>query len=160
MKRLAGLLAIALACLGAAAHAGNDPDDPAGWQQRLREARSVVAQAQARQTAAEAAYDRMRSRHYPRGEAKLAIEAERTAARDDAARAQQELEALAEQARREGVPPGWLRATEGTPAAPDVSDTEAARAADLPDDAPSADDDSGHAAPADVPYETPVEDDD
>ena len=157
MKRLAGMLAIALACLGAAAHAESDPSDPAGWQQRLREARAVVARAQTRQTAAEAAYDRMRSRQYPRGEAKLAIEAERTAARDDAARAQQDLEELLEQARRAGVPPGWLRATEASPAAPDVSATEAARAADLPDEAPSADDDSERAAPADVPYETPVE---
>ncbi|HZO08127.1 MAG TPA: hypothetical protein VFC77_02015 [Myxococcota bacterium] len=157
MKRLACLLAISLVAVAAALAAGADPDDPADWQRRIREARAVVAQAQVRQTAAENAYTEMRHRKYPRGEARVAVAAERTAARDDAARAQRDLDLLLQQARRAGAPPGWLRATEAAPAAPDVSDVEAAEAADLPTDAPTADDDTESAAPADLPYEAPVE---
>ena len=158
MKRLACTLSICLVAVAAALGARAGSDEATDWQRRIAEARAVVAQAQARQTAAEKAYDEMRSRKYPRGEAKLAIEAERTAARDDLVRAQANLDALVEQARREGAPPGALRAAEGTAAVPDVSNSEAAQAADLPDEAPTADDGTEAASPADVPYETPVED--
>jgi len=156
MKRLACAVAICLVTATAfGARAGTA--DPADWQRRIAEARAVVAQAQLREASAEKTYDEMRARAYPRGAAKLAIEAERTAARDDLTRAQGDLEALLEQARREGVPPGVLRATEGSVAVRDASATEAARAADLPDEAPTADDDTERARPADIPVETPAE---
>src|SRR4030095_9811901 len=126
---------------------------------RARRPGAVAARAEARQPAAEDAYDEMRHRKYPRGEARRAVEAERTAARDDAAQARRNLDSRLDQPGRGGAPPGSLRAAEAPPAAPDVSDVEAADAADLPTDAPTADDDTEGARAADLPYETPVEGD-
>jgi hypothetical protein len=169
MKRLTRLLSLVLASAALAASAGAQSPQPSppraapaeqeGWQRRVREAREVVEQAKARRTAAENAYDEMRHRKYPRGEARVAIEAERSAARDDVTLAQRNLDALLDEARRAGAPPGWLRATEASPASPDVSDTERATPADLSDDAPTADDDTEAAEPSDLPYETPVDGD-
>jgi len=169
MKRLTRLLSLVLASAAVAASAGAQgvqapsarpvAGELEGWQRRVRESRQGVEQAKLRRTAAENAYNEMRHRQYPRGEARVAIEAERTAARDDVTLAQRNLDALLDEARRAGVSQGWLSATAGSPASPDVSDTEQATPADLPADAPTADDDTEAADPADLPYETPVEGD-
>ena len=102
-----------------------DPKDPDAaererWEQQLGEARRTLAAARERHEAAELAYKRMRHRNRERGAAKAAILAERDEAVRALAEAEQGLEALREEARRAGVPPGWLRADdEETPASPE-----------------------------------------
>ena len=118
-------LATALAALAlAAAAAGARAEPPAprpvpieptaadrnAWQQRVRDARDDVVRADSRQREAELAYDRMRHRDHPRGKGAAGVLAERTAAREDAGAAHAWLDEVLEQARRAGVPPGWLRA--------------------------------------------------
>lgn len=132
MRRLACALVTGLALAAAAASAGPDPAEQASWAQRLGDAREAVEQAQARRSAAEDAYDEMRHRQYPRGEARAAVEAERTAARDAVTDAQQKLDALLDEARLAGVPPGWLRAPDASPAAPDAPAAEAPGRTNLP----------------------------
>jgi hypothetical protein len=95
------------------------------WQERVAEARELVLRAQERRDAAETAVERMRHSRHPRGEAREALFAEREAARLDVAEAERALEELLEEARRAGVPPGWLRA----PAA----QSDAAPAAEAPE---------------------------
>jgi hypothetical protein len=90
--------------------------DRSAWEMRVRGAREAVARASARRDAAETAYDRMRHRDYPRGKAAAAVEAERSAARAAVEAANRSLEDLLEEARRAGVPPGWLRAESAEPA--------------------------------------------
>ncbi len=85
---------------------GNGPDY---WRERALEARANVAEARERSTAAETAYRSMRQRRRPRGAARATIEAEYEEARVELAKAEQELMALDEEARRAGAPPGWLR---------------------------------------------------
>jgi hypothetical protein len=154
MKRLASAVAICLLTTALGARAGSDSQ--ADWQRRLGEARDAVVQAQARVASAETAYTEMRTRTYPLGEAKLAVENERSAAREDLVRAQGELDAALEQARRAGVPPGLLRAAEEPAAGPDGSQAGAPRSA--ASRAPSAGDDTRAAQPANIPIETPDED--
>lgn len=90
------------------------------WQQRLREARQAVAEARARYETASRDYKRMRHGHRGRGEPRAEARAEIEAARKELEAAEQRLEALPEEARRAGVPPGWLREVEDEdePAAP------------------------------------------
>ena len=143
MRRIACALALALAAAAAAPPAGAGSGGQAGWQQRVQEARDAVEQARARRDAAEDAYDEMRHRKYPRGDARAAVEAERTAAGEALAEAQRNLDTLLDQARRAGVPPGWVRAPEPS----------AADAADLPANA----DDGGQAAKrANLPFGKPA----
>ena len=87
-----------------------DASEREAWQERVAEARAAVLRAQQRRTAAETAVDRMRHRRHPRGEAREALFAEREAARLGVTEAERTLEELLEEARRAGVPPGWLRA--------------------------------------------------
>ena len=97
-----------------------DESERESWQQRVAEARAELERAQQRRDAAETAVDRMRHRKHPRGEAREALFAEREAARADAAGAERALDALLDEARRAGVPPGWLRAPAAqAPAAPE-----------------------------------------
>jgi hypothetical protein len=86
------------------------------WQERIAEARGTVEQAQRRSEAADAAVQKMRHRRRPRGDAREALFAERDEARGAQARAERALSELLEEARRAGVPPGWLRAAEAPPA--------------------------------------------
>ncbi len=117
-RSLRCLLAVALFLPAALGAADPLPDPDAGaaewelWQQSLREARGAVAEARSRQQAAEIAYTRMRHHNRGRGAAKEAILVEREEARRELAEAGQRLEELAEQARRAGVPPGWLEPDE------------------------------------------------
>ena len=158
MQRLARLLAIALAALAllpatAAVAAGR-----VAWQQRIREATAAVEQAEARSANADDAYDEMRHRKYPRGEARAAIEAERTAARAAVVEAKKELERPLAEARREGVPPGWVRVAQDDDAmgnAPPADVPEGGAQAVGLDTA----DDVEPARRADLPFATPSDDD-
>jgi len=96
------------------AHIGG-PDKQV-WVGRVRDAYRAVAEARSRHLAAEQAYTSMRHRPSQRGEEKAAILAERTAAEAALADAEAQLAQVLEEARRAGVPPGWIR--EATPAAP------------------------------------------
>lgn len=90
------------------------------WKERVAEARADVASAYERRDAAETAVDRMRHSRHPRGAAREGLFSEREEARAGVAEAKRALDELLEQARRAGVPPGWLRAPEPTlPAAPE-----------------------------------------
>ena len=107
---LAALLAAPGAPTLEAPRAKTLPDAPERepWQERVAEARELVVRAQERRDAAETAVDRMRHRRRPRGEARAALFAEREEARLGVADAERTLEELLEEARRAGVPPGWL----------------------------------------------------
>jgi chromosome segregation ATPase len=97
-----------------------DASQNEAWRDRLAEARSELERARERRDAAETAVDRMRHSRHPRGAAREALFAERDEARAGAAEAERALEELFEQARRAGVPPGWLRAPDAElPAAPE-----------------------------------------
>jgi len=87
------------------------------WRDRVAEARAEVERAHERRDTAEKAVDRMRHSHHPRGAAREALLAEREEARAGVTGAEKALEDLLEQARRAGVPPGWLRAPDQAPAA-------------------------------------------
>jgi multidrug resistance efflux pump len=142
MKRIACALALALAAAAGAPRAGAGSGGHAGWQERVQEARDAVEQARARRDAAEDAYDEMRHRKYPRGDARAGVEAERSAAREALTEAQRNLDTLLDQARRAGVPPGWVRAPEAT----------GADAADVP----ASPDDGGRAKRANLPFGKPA----
>lgn len=124
------LILIALFSLAlpvAAVDLGADPDTVAAekkrWVERLQEKREALANAKARKATAEAHYTRMRTRNKARGDARANVRAELTTAVADVAKAQEDYDAVLEAARREGVPPGWLRdagATRG-PASPSDS---------------------------------------
>lgn len=92
--------------------------DRAAWQERFREARRALAEAEARDAAALESYRKMKRRNQARGDAKVAIVSEREEARAALEKATADLEALTEEARRAGVPPGWLRDPAARPDAP------------------------------------------
>ncbi len=96
--------------------------DQSAWMNRIQQARARLSTAQDRYASAMVSYRQMKHRRRARGEQKLSILTQRKAARSELTAAQRELDALLEQARREGVPPGWLReamATEIPAAQPD-----------------------------------------
>jgi hypothetical protein len=115
LAALAGMPPAATPADPASAALPGDADGP-GWQERIAEARRAVEQAQRRRETADAAVQRMRHRRKPRGDAREALFAERDEARAAQAQAERDLEALLEEARRAGVPPGWLAAEEPAPA--------------------------------------------
>ncbi len=89
------------------------------WQKRIDEARDELAQARARHEAALAAYRDLRHRRRARGARKQAALKERSEAEAALDEAERRLEELLQQARRAGVPPGWIRdASQPNPAAP------------------------------------------
>jgi hypothetical protein len=69
----------------------------------------AVEAARARQEAAEVSYKRMRHRNRIRGDEKAQVLAEREAAKQALAQAERDLEEFLDRARRNGVPPGWVR---------------------------------------------------
>jgi chromosome segregation ATPase len=83
------------------------------WQARFRAAREAVAEQQIRHREAVDAYKQMRHRRRQRGEEKQQILEELTAAEVAIEEAKSALEELYESARREGVPPGWMRMQRG-----------------------------------------------
>jgi hypothetical protein len=79
------------------------------WQSRQLEAIHSVENTRDRYRAASAEYQRMRHRRRARGERKAQVMAELDAAREAVAEAERVLAEFNEEARRAGVPPGWLR---------------------------------------------------
>jgi hypothetical protein len=119
--RRATLLGLAFALLAGPALSAEDADK-GRWQGEYRQALQTVDEAWARVDRAEGAYRSVRHRDRVRGAPKAEAEAELEAARAGVERAEQQLEALVERARRAEVPPGWLREVdwerEGAAAAP------------------------------------------
>jgi len=101
------------------AHTQENPDK-AAWVSRIRAANDQLAAAQVRYATAMRNYGQMMHRRRERGQEKLDVLAAREATRTEVTEAQQRVDALNEEARRAGVPPGWLReAMAGSdPAAP------------------------------------------
>jgi len=119
---LAGLLAApsAPALAAGTQPALVDESERESWQERVAGARAELERAQKRRDAADTAVDRMRHRKHPRGEAREALFTEREAARAGLAEAERALDETLDEARRAGVPPGWLRAPAAqAPAAPE-----------------------------------------
>jgi hypothetical protein len=81
----------------------------AQWIERLSEQQSEVANAKARHARALAGYQRMRTRNSSRGQKRILAVEEMKAAEAALADAEAEFEATLAEARREGVPPGWIR---------------------------------------------------
>jgi hypothetical protein len=88
------------------------------WQTRQLEAIHSVENARDRYRAASAAYQQMRHRRRIRGERKAQVIAELAAAREALEEAERALVEFNEDARRAGVPPGWLRAAAKSSAEP------------------------------------------
>jgi hypothetical protein len=95
----------------------------AQWIERLSENQSELADAKARHARALAAYQRMRTRNTSRGQKRVHAVEEMRSAEANLADAEAALEATLAEARREGVPPGWIRdATSRSDAAPASND--------------------------------------
>jgi len=89
---------------------GRPPDSQhAMWLQRLTQARDAVEQAREAAIVSDKAYSRMRSSRKLRGEKREALVDERAQAKLDLVDAERNLDIVLEQARRAGVPPGWVR---------------------------------------------------
>ena len=110
MRRFASGVAslVGLIAIWGSALASSDADRAAFQNRHAQQVRAVEA-ALARQEAAEVAYQQVRHRGRIRGDAKAQVLAEREAANEALAQAEQNLEDILEQARRAGVPPGWMR---------------------------------------------------
>ncbi len=107
---LALLTSISIPNLGTAQEPeSQQPEGREEWREQLLTANQEVAIAQKRGVAALRAYERMRHRRHPRGDAKQAIMDELELSREERARAQQNLEKLEKAARRAGAPPSWLK---------------------------------------------------
>ncbi len=85
------------------------PEGRKQWREQLLTANQQVAIAQKRTAAALSAYEAMRHRRRPRGDAKQAIMDELELSREGLASAQQNLEKLEKAARRAGATPSWLK---------------------------------------------------
>jgi septal ring factor EnvC (AmiA/AmiB activator) len=121
MRARAFALGLALAlCLCAPPASADEESDLAAWKQRLEEAQAQVVDAQERAGSAEVAYQRMRHDRSMRGAEKAKVMAERAESEHAVGDAKARLEALREQARRAGVPPGWIYTD--PPQAPSGSD--------------------------------------
>ncbi len=112
------MFAILLVALTAPVVAGNTalqaaaqarPAEHDVWVDRLLEARESVEDARERVAKSRVSYSRMRARNKLRGEKRQELTAERDSAARDIEAAEARLERLLEEARRAGVPPGWIR---------------------------------------------------
>jgi hypothetical protein len=107
---LALLASISIPNLGTAQEPElEQPQGRTQWREQLLAANQQVAIAQKRNAAALSAYESMRHRRRPRGDAKQAIMDELEFSREEIARSQQNLEKLEKAARRAGAPPSWLK---------------------------------------------------
>jgi post-segregation antitoxin (ccd killing protein) len=88
------------------------------WQNRQLEAIHSVENARDRYRAASAKYQQMRHRRRMRGERKAQVISELDAAREALEEAERALVEFNREARRGGVPPGWLRAAPKSPIEP------------------------------------------
>ncbi|MCH7644386.1 MAG: hypothetical protein IH974_06070 [Myxococcales bacterium] len=107
---LALLASISIPNLGTAQEPElEQPQGRTQWREQLLAANQQVAIAQKRNAAALSAYESMRHRRRPRGDAKQAIMDELEFSHEEIARSQQNLEKLERAARRAGAPPSWLK---------------------------------------------------
>ena len=129
MKRTV-VIAVVAAALAIPTLTGAADDPPADevsyeaqkemWQARFRTAREAVATQRVRRQEALDAYTQMRHRRRERGDEKQRILEELTASEVALEASENALEELFEEARRAGVPPGWIRtARDDSPAAPE-----------------------------------------
>ena len=88
------------------------------WIERLRAARDELDRARVREVRAKVVYGNERRNRHARGEAKEAFVKERDDAERAARDAELALDTLLEQARRAGVPPGWVREAIGEDSPP------------------------------------------
>lgn len=127
MRRAAALVAAAFALASVAPMAGPARAEPPAtespaapepdpetlhkeyWQKRQAELERAVEDARLRLERAEAEYSRGRRANRLRGQAKVEVLQEIEDAKQDLAAAEAALDAFPEEARRAGVPPGWLR---------------------------------------------------
>jgi hypothetical protein len=91
---------------------GSSDEVRAEWQERYRDLIEQERRASERLEAARTAYADGRQRKRLRGERKLEVMEELDNAEADHQKARDELEAFPEEARRAGIPPGWLREVE------------------------------------------------
>lgn len=104
--------------IGAPAAAAEEEQEREVWQELVSRAKRRLEQSRARYQEALANYSKMRRQH-ARGDPKVTALEERAAAEAEYLEAKRAWEELPEQARRAGVPPGWLRLPDGSdPAAP------------------------------------------
>ena len=122
--RATGLAMALTAALSFAAAAGPSRNDEReqieqrNWQSRHLAVVQDVENARHRYRAASAEYQQMRHRRRMRGERKAKVLAELDAAREALEDAEQRLVEFNAEARRMGVPPGWLRAAPKAPIEP------------------------------------------
>jgi multidrug resistance efflux pump len=106
-------LAFAFALPSAAVDLSASPEtiaaEKADWIERLSEKQRDFANAKARYAQAQASYQRMRTRNTSRGNKRSQSVAELQNAETALADAEADLEATLADARRQGVPPGWIR---------------------------------------------------
>lgn len=111
---LATICAAALSLVLASSPAQADQPSQAkhDFQTRYATAIANVAKARARVVASEKALRKARQRDRLKGEARVEIYAEIESAKRELEAAEEVLSAIPEDARRAGVPPGWLREVE------------------------------------------------
>ncbi|MCG8588153.1 MAG: hypothetical protein MJE66_02600 [Proteobacteria bacterium] len=134
---LAGVAAVLVLGLAGPTAAQNEEVEKARWQELYRALWEAVDEAEAKIAATQEKYRDGRQKRRLRGEEKALLLEEMKAARAERTKAREELERFPEDARRAGVPPGWLREV-------DLEREEARAAATTdavpPDPAPDADD--------------------
>ena len=94
------------------ARAGIEEVEKARFQERYAELIQSVASAEVRAVESRAAYTKARQRNRLKGEYRELIMTEMEEAEAQLARLKKELDAFPEDARRAGVPPGWMREVE------------------------------------------------
>ena len=109
---LVGLAAPALDARGALTGALQEASLKSTWVGRLRQAHRSVDETRARHAKAKADYGRARHRNRARGDRRSALLREIEESEAAMIQAEQRLEELREEARRTGVPPGWIREAE------------------------------------------------
>lgn len=83
------------------------------WQKKAVDAYRGLAAAQQRYDTAVARFSSLRSRNRDRGEVKVKAMQEKADAELALAAAEERFESLSEDARKAGVPPGWVRVFDG-----------------------------------------------
>ena len=85
----------------------------ARWQKKAVDAYRGLAEARQRHDAAVARFSSLRSRNRDRGEVKVQAMQEKADAEAALAAAEETFESLSDEARKAGVPPGWIRVFDG-----------------------------------------------
>ena len=85
------------------------------WQDRYRKLRQEAARLERNAANARESYARAQRRNYPRGNALAQYLVDAENAEKELAKVKAELNGIFDEARREGIPPGWLYAVEDEP---------------------------------------------